>query len=476
MELPKRFFRNPVQTVTRAIGTAIAELYPQAIASHQGTFYQVTTVAGRQALFIEPDVYELIRAKVMLFDPYFFHMLPDYPKREDFVEIAEWIDAVNTKVRIEEPQEAFASITEPLSMFRCDRCGTLTSIKSGQVSPDRECPTCGGELFQAPVLVYKNEINSDQVPPQMISKITAPPCKKCSTPTRKVWPRMKALDRRSPFGSLRLYCPQHEARPDAKGAQSVSRRGRRVTLPSSSLMRPVLTTVCHPSTKTTVDLPLLGLFNPECVERVSLHKTILVHELVFGYSFPDSGIVKPLEKFLGRKFRTQGFQVLLRSSAFEATYRALGNVYRDPDLFKDFAKDLERLGKSYYNPEEESQREQYDRDQLRRWVLHSLGHALLMMLPLQTGLEASKFSYSYDVGQGRVIVYDNEEGGIGGCETATSPDVWPDYIDATRRHLAACDCRARCYRCLVLNGCGEINNALNRHLLGPVFDVATDYE
>lgn len=462
--------------MSRAIGVAISELYPQAIASHQGNFYQVTAIAGRRPLFIESDVYELIRNKVMLFDPFFYHMLPDYPKKEDYAEITEWFEAVHAAIRVEEPEAAFAHITDPLSMFRCDKCGTLVSLKSGLVSPDRICYACGGELFQAPVLVYKDEVSPENAPPQMISKISAPPCKKCSTHSKKVWPRLKALDKRSPFGSLRLYCPEHEKRPDVQTAQSVARRGRRVTLPSPSLMRPVAATVCQPLSKDVSELPLIGLFNPEYVERVIFHRTVSVHQLTFGYSFPDSGVVKPLEKFSGRKFKTQGFQVVIRPACFDALMQNLSKVYRDPDLFNDFFKDLERPGRTYYSPDEETERVQYDHDQARRWVLHSLAHALLIMLPLRTGLESSKFGYSYDVAEGRVVIYDNEEGGVGGCETAASEDVWSDYIDATKRHVSSCDCRARCYRCLVLNACGEINNALNRHLLAPLFDIDMDYE
>lgn len=477
---PRRY-SNPVSTVSRQLGVAVAELYQDAIAGHQGTFYQVTTIGASRTLFVPPETYELLREKIRLFDPSFLSMLPDYPDQDDYDgDLNEWMQAVNDKIRIEEPDTVIAHITDPLSMFRCDRCGTMIPLSSGRIDPKRICPTCHSNIFQAPIYVFKGEVSAEKIPPKTLEKITSRPCDRCKKRGKTVWLHMKPTDKRAPFGTLRLYCPECDKRPDTRDAKLVSRKGRRVTLPTQSLMRPVSATVCQLGREAS-PMPMHGLVSSEYVKAITYHKQIQVHRIVFGYSFSDSGITKPLPKFSGRKFKTQGIAVHLRRDCFHKLSEHLDpahkGVYRDPDLFKEFMNDLQKPGKSYFHADEQQKHEEYDEDQFRRWVLHSLAHTLMIMLPLKTGLEATKFGYSYDVKEGRVIIYDNEEGGIGGCQSLAEDEfTWSDYLDITRRHLEHCDCRARCYRCIVLSMCGEVNNALNRHLLGPLFDILTDYE
>lgn len=468
--------QRPTASITRPLGMAVRELFANAIASHQGTFYEAVHIDNQgRMLPIDLETYTRLRNKLRLFDPNFINLLPTYPDRDDFDDEMEFLQAVMDKIRIQVPHSVQCYITEPLSMFRCssNNCGGFFSLKLRGISTSRLCPVCGAEIFQAPLRVLKSQLtdhSATSAQRKPIQRITNTSCRRCSSGAAPVFQHLATLDPRSPFATLRLYCPRCQ-RP-SEGA-ILARRGYTIQLPSQRLVRAVMQTSCKVRKSRPIDFASL---QTDFVESVSYSDSLEIFEIVMGYSYPEAGLTFPLDVFNGRKFKTQGVVIQLREDAFPKLFEHLNLVYRDPALLAGFKDDLVRLGDDFFG-RDHTEAAKYNQEQMRRWTLHTLAHTLLMMLPLRTGIEATKFGYSYDVPDSRVILYDNEEGGIGGCEMlATQTAVWHDFLDLTRDRLVACDCRARCPRCIVTAGCGEIYNALNRHLIGPVFGVSTDYE
>ena len=468
--------QRPTANITRSLGMAVREMFANSIVSHQGTFYETCHIDNQgRMLPIDEETYQRLREKLRLFDPTFINLLPTYPDRSEFDDEMEFLQAVMDKIRIQVPHSVQCYITEPLSMFRCssNRCGGFYSLKLRGMSTSRVCPECRSEIFQAPLRVLKTaptDHSATSAQRKPIQRITNTSCRRCSKGNNSVFQRLATLDPRSPFATLRLYCPDCQKPADGT---TVARRGYTIQLPSQRLVRPVTQTSCKIRKSTPINLDVLS---PQYINSVQYCDALEVFELVVGYSYPEAGLTYPLDVFNGRKFKTQGLVVEVHQDSFSKLFENLGVVYRDPALFAAFKSDLQSLGDDFFgHGEEESTK--YNQDQIRRWTLHTLAHSLTMMLPLRTGIEASKFGYSYDVHDARVILYDNEEGGIGGSEMlGTNPDIWRDFLELTRDRLTACDCRARCPRCIVTPGCGEIYNALNRHLIGPIFGVVTDYE
>lgn len=220
-----------------------------------------------------------------------------------------------------------------------------------------------------------------------------------------------------------------------------------------------------------------GLLSDEYIESIHFCDSMKVYQVTFGFSYETEHCFPLDDAAVGREFPTQGIIIQLKPDTYAKVMENIKIVYEnDPEIFDEFVTDLLRLGNEFFE-DDEDERESYNGDQLKRWVLHTLKHAFLMLLPLKTGLDYTKFAGLYDIDDNRVIIYDNEFGGIGGCQSlANDESLFIDYLEITKKRIGDCDCRSRCLKCLVTNYCGEVNNALNRHLIGPVFNIETDYE
>ena len=105
-------------------------------------------------------------------------------------------------------------------------------------------------------------------------------------------------------------------------------------------------------------------------------------------------------------------------------------------------------------------------------ILHTISHAFLKHLPLQTGLEPNEFYESIDIDSQEISIFDNQPGGIGGVLAITDVDngeLSPDYQQLVSTSVD-CDieCPSACRACLYVENCGRLNRQLNRKLLGGV--------
>jgi Distinct helicase family with a unique C-terminal domain including a metal-binding cysteine cluster len=471
-----------VEKKTRAIGIAIGELFKKAYVSHQGVVYEVDTIDnGGKNLYPDEETYRRMRRRLELFHPDFVHFLKPFPRRKPGQSDFDYFQEIANKIKIIVPKKISCKITPELKQFRCvnTKCGWFGPISF--LNDKRQCPECKSTVVQAPIYrwdIKKGTVKGGKVvddPDRYIIGLTNPPCKKHGG--KKVFHRLVPTDFKTPIASMRLYCP--ECGNPTSGRRLV-RKNYKLGLPTTSIRRKIM--ISQVDTKdpgSWRQMEHCDLLSSQYVEGVYYSENIKLYQITFGYSYETEHCFPLDDAAIGREFKTQGIVIQLKPDIYEKLLAHVKNVYRnDPEIYAEFMKDLERLGKEYYgDPEDEQERVAYNRDQLKRWVLHTLKHAFLMMLPLKTGLDFTKFAGSYDIDDDRIIIYDNEFGGIGGCQLLSEDqDLFLDYLEITRKRLQDCDCRSRCLKCLVTNYCGEVNNALNRHLIGPIFSIETDYE
>jgi len=460
---------------TRPIGVAVGELFKKALVTHQGVCYEVTSIDnGGENLYPLEASYKRMRRKLQLFNPDFDAFLPPYPKWVPGTDPVKFAQELAKKIKIVVPKRITCKITRELAQFRCmnNSCGwfgPVTFVKEG-----RRCPECGSLVLQAPVYRWdEHKDNNGDPPSAFIQPIVNPPCKKHGA--KKVFHRLIPQNYKTPISSLRLICPECKDK-----GRAVVRRKYKLGLPSSSLRRKIMTSQVHLPDEVGdwQTLDHFGLLSDEYVSGVYWVDNMTVYQVTFGYSY-ETGHCWPLDDaFMGREFPTQGLVIQFKPDVYPKLLKHIEAAYEsDPELYQEFVDDLERVGREHYDEDDEDILGQFNEEQLKRWVLHTLKHAFLMMIPLKTGLDHTKFAGSYDLDDDRVIIYDNEFGGIGGTRLLALDDqLFMDYLELTRKRVRDCDCRTRCLKCLVANYCGEVNNALNRHLIGPVFNVETDYE
>nr|WP_276977557.1 DUF1998 domain-containing protein [Ferrimicrobium acidiphilum] len=131
------------------------------------------------------------------------------------------------------------------------------------------------------------------------------------------------------------------------------------------------------------------------------------------------------------------------------------------------------LGKPFDTRLEEIRQSSFKSEQfenLKEIALHSIKHALLVLVPMMTGLDPDRFYGSYDLlpDGGKVFVYDTDEGGNGGFATLMRDTrSFVSMVKEMRRRL---DCPTReclnaCKQCLFIKNCGNVNRKLNRSVL-----------
>ena len=457
---------NPVDDNTRLISIAIFEFFKESIVSYQGVYYQVDLIEPGKTLFVDKTIYELIKEKIILFDPEKENLLPDYPDRTQFDNDFEYTQAIIDEIDIKEIKKVSCKIKTPISMFVCSNknCNFFGNINAG-INKNRKCPECKSDMFQAPIFVLKDKIKSTAKNMPEITKIPNEKDKKVNK-----WKRLATLDPRYPFASLKLYTPGS----DPKKGKSIVRKHYTLAMPSNRLIRPIVVSVTNTKGKSLSLNDRKKYFNNELLLSIDFYEKIEVYQIVIGYAFTQSGNSYSMRPMNGRKFITEGIVYKLSDNVYEIALEYVKKLY-SKELFDEFFNDIKKLGDDFYM--DDSERNLYNRNQLKRWVLHSFAHSFLMMLPFVTGLEYNKFYYSYNIKADSIIIYDNEEGGTGGTKLlAENEDIWDYYMNITKERIKNCDCRSRCMKCIVLNTCGEVNNALNRHLIAPILNIETYYE
>ncbi len=459
----------PIKTTSRPVGYAVTKLFKDAFATFRNEVYQVTDIISDKPIFLEPDVYQKMKQRINLFDPYLTLNLPEIKSTGDPLE---YFQEFSQKVPIRSIKKVICKMNEDLlQSFICRNCRSFFKKTTYIPSVSKfvlECPNCSSTnkkyyLNQAPILLYNRKIPRSRNPPKMIRAISARTCPKCKLNGKDVWMGIYIKDKKRPMFSLTRYCPE------CNYGEQLKVFPYKPVQPSEQLTKGITVSIAKAKEEDLIKMDFIELFNRESVNDIYFSDKIRVSQVTFGYKLGQfiSTITRGFnDEYFGRSFETQGFIIKLSPSVYEKATSYLESLYeKDPDLFVDFVKDLE------IEPSLSAL-------QIKRWVLHSLQNALLTILPIYTGLPSNEFSGTYDLNENKVIIYDNHDGGIGGCRKfQESPEIFYDYIYDTIKTIIRCNCRNKCPKCLALDNDGEINQALNRHLLVPIFDnIETSYD
>ena len=457
----------------RALGYCVRKLYPKAFVSYRGLFFLITGVeeTDDSRFPIPEDIYDRLKQKMILSEGRLITVLPE--------------NAENVTVKV--PSKVHARFYDDedrqrsgfgLEWFFCHKCGRVTQ-KFHPTRDVRKCPECGGEMDQAPIFTPRSKIPLErQRRPRDVEREALKCighirwqfiCDKCKQEGKqKPFRKLRMLDPAEPINSLTWVCPTHGY--DEQKNKMWAPRGRGVTYrpvyPSEGLTKSLTVSdvrELHPEKSECIPKDYWEQFIPMAVD-IKYSNQLEVYELTYGFLVGEFPFIfsESLERFIvfGRKFLTQGFVV-------EFT----------PQIFKEVEAVVEKKYVGY--GEEYTRLKQMVKDErmLRKYVLHTIKHALLAALPRYTGLEPQKFFGSFDVETNKVYIYDSEMGGTGGCKTIKDDvDEFQRYLEFVRSNLiAGCpnECRWACKRCLFIENCGEANKSINRHLVGPVFNVTT---
>ncbi|MHA1813173.1 MAG: Zn-binding domain-containing protein [Candidatus Thorarchaeota archaeon] len=441
---------------------AISKIYKGAYISSRGIVYEVTDIGRGEVIHLDPDTYSRIQQMVEVVSDI---ELPDYPSMTglSIADVIRVLDDFAKTVQISRIKFAVAEITPSIEMFRCSQCGYHSPIR---FFLNNRCPKCGGRPIQSPIAVLN--VPASRFPnPQVVKPIRARICPQCKSTRKKNYLRLARGPGSStaPLSNLRWQCecgydePVYAPRLYRLGFIS-EQYTQAITVSTVSISKegPVLD---H------------GGFLSDYVQSIVAIDVLDVISVTPGYRVGSSYALQATKRFpyteiLGRRFQTRGIKVELKPDAYDACLETAREVFRsDEDVFQEW------LETEIQNPDF-SREEQESR--LKRWVLHSFVHALLSMISQKTDLEPAKFSGTYDLRNNFVVVYDNEYGGVGGVESLVDDaGALLDYLQLCRHVVESCDCRFQCPRCLYNVSCGEVNQALFRHLLGPIFDVDTFY-
>jgi len=454
---------------SRKMGYAITKLYMNAFATYRDNIYKVEGIFPGQSRFLEWDTYEKMKQRLHLLDPQATFMLPTLKKPSDPSEMGEYITEFMEKIRLREFSRVQCKLSEELQAFVCPTCHKLfigTKFIEGQNRFMFICSNCHSILNQAPILVKSRSSEEDREQQQLIRRIKARKgiCKNenCNNYNKEEWLGLESLDPEQPMASLMWVCI-------ACGKSVVPfesfKFGYRPQEPTENLTKGITVSLAKDyDSKKLKEIPLL---NKEMIQEISFSDKVKVWQVTWGYKIGQYENTQyktfPNNEYYCRQMTTQGISIKLNPKAFENAVAYLKNLYsEDPDYIKEFEEDISS------DPVL----------QVKRWVLHTLKHAILMFLPVITGLPHQEFGGSYDLDENKVLIYDNQDGGIGGCEKLFSNynDII-DLFDLITSRISECDCKSKCPKCLVLETCGEVNQALNRHLLVPLFiGVDTFYD
>jgi len=452
-----------VRVETKPEGFAISKFYPGALVSSRGVVYEVTEVSVGDPIYLDQEPYEQIREMIEIVSEI---DLPEYPdlSGKSTPQIIEMISEFNTQVQIHRIGGALAVISESLKMFRCSFCGYFSELKFFKYGI---CPKCKSRPIQSPVAVLK--IPASNLPnPEIVRPLGIRWCRTCKASGKQSIYHMIPGhgSRTAPLANLLWECPNcHNTErifaPRNYKLGFLSEEYTQAITVSTAIVKKVGQELKH------------GGLLSSLVKRCTFIPEVEVTSLTPGYRVGASYGLQATKRFpnnriYARQFSTKGIQFELDPRAYdECIDRARFVYYSDEDVFDNWEKT--EIANPIFEPAEQDLR-------LRRWVLHSFVHGLLSMISEKTELERNKFAGTYDHRKNTIMVYDNEFGGIGGVESlAEDPDSFLDYLELCRHTIEVCDCRFQCPRCLYKHGCGEINQALFRHLLGPIFDVDTTY-
>lgn len=468
---------------TRPMGYAITKLFKDAYATYREHMYKVEVVETGEQIILQWEEYNKMKQRLELLDPTTFTglALPSFDEPKTKNQELTYFQEFIKKMRINEIEKVIARLSPELESFMCDKCYNFirsTSYIKGINQFKFLCNECGSNLFQAPVLVRNQKIKNDRdqeredrknKPAVLYIKATSKQCPHCGEDD---WLGLMIRDPEQPMGSLYWVCKKCRKPIEQYQVFKQWGGGYRPQEPTENLTKGITVALANVEDSTLNPLFFEGFLNKDYCDGVYYSNDIRVSQVTWGYKLGQYENVKyksfPNHAYYGRQLTTQGVIVRLKPEVYEECLKKLKEVYeQDPELYEEF------VGEDIKNENSEMRKMQ-----LKRWVLHTLKHALLVFMPIITGLPNQEFSGSYDLDKNQVIIYDNQEGGIGGCKKLwDDPDNFMNLLDLITTHVGGCDCRNKCPKCILLDTCGEVNQALNRHLLSPIFNnLDTTYD
>jgi len=451
----------------RPMGYAISKLFMNAYATYRENMYKVDLIEKGKPILLDWDSYTKMKQRLRLLDPDTFAglALPSFDKPKTDLEKMQYFTEFIKKIQINEMERIVAKLTPELESFMCDHCNNFVrgiSFVRGVSNFKFLCHECGHSLSQAPILIKsKKQANKeDRRNTPMVTCIRANK-KRCPHCHEEGWLGLSVTDPEQPMGSLKWICKK--CHKEVEPLQTF-KYGYKPQEPTENLTKGITISIANVEETTLKPLTFKGFLNKDFCEGVFYSDKIVVSQVTWGYKLGQYENVRyktfPNNSYYGRQLTTQGIVIKIKKEAYEECLNYLKQLYEeDSELYQEFIKDIE------------SEDPEMKEMQLKRWVLHTLKHALLVFMPLITGLPNQEFSGSYDLGKNQVIIYDNQEGGIGGCKKLwDDPNNFINLLDLLTETIERCDCRNKCPKCILLNTCGEVNQALNRHLLVPIFN------
>lgn len=452
------------------MGYAVSKLFKNAYATYRENMYKVDLIEGGENIVLEWEDYNRMKQRLRLLDIKTFDglALPSFEKPITEHDKTKYLLEFIKKLKINEISRVIARLTPELETFMCDNCFRFfrgISFIHGINNFIFECPNCGDILSQAPILVRSKKGKEERTNPPMVTYIRANK-KVCPNCGKEDWLGLTSRNPEQPMGSLTWVCVH--CKKDVSPLETF-KFGNRPQQPTENLTKGI--TVGIAKAEEMLPIKIEGFLKKDMCNGIFYANRVVVSQVTWGYKLGQYENIDyktfPNNQYYGRQFETQGIVIDLNPQIYEKAKEYLKKLYvEDNELYEEFMKDIESK-----DPEMKEL-------QLKRWVLHTLKHALLVYMPVITGLPNQEFSGSYDLDKNRVIIYDNQEGGIGGCQKLwKNQDNLIDLLDLITDSIEKCDCRNKCPKCILLDTCGEINQALNRHLLVPLFEnLETFYE
>ena len=458
------------KTDTRAMSYAVSKLFKNAYATYRENMYKVELIETGKNIPLDWSTYNGMKQRLRLLDLKTFDglALPVFEKPQTESDIGRYYLDFFKRIKINEPSQVIAKLTPELETFMCDNCFRLFRgiyAIEGINNFTFKCPTCHEMLSQAPVLVRSKKSKEERTDRPMVTHIRANK-KVCPHCHKEDWLGLTSRNPEQPMGSLTWVCVH--CKKDVAPLETF-KFGNRPQEPTENLTKGI--TVGITKAEELMPFKIEAFLKKDMCNGAFYSDKVIVSQVTWGYKLGQYENVDyktfPNNQYYGRQFETQGIVIDLNPKIYEEAKEYLKKLYaEDSEMYEDFIKDIE-----HEDPEMKEM-------QLKRWVLHTLKHALLVYMPVITGLPHREFSGSYDLDKNRVIIFDNQEGGIGGCQKLwKNPDNLINLLDLITDAIEKCDCRSKCPKCILLDTCGEVNQALNRHLLVPLFEnLETFYE
>ena len=497
---------------TKALNIAIRQYYPGAFVSYRGTIFRVTSSQPGLLSGISDDPIETEKANDVL-DDYPELIIKAYRIIENKIREDIGITLPNTnkrKLNIKVPGKIDLRIDDKLDRFYCQnpQCGTMTLLGWNKHNDSElpNCKLCNGKILQAPIFLPINRKHDDNdidvgsagiameadIRPydkrQMFCHYLTRD-NKCMAPTSKDKKCVDKFDHK--LGSLIQFdymkpieslmrcnpdCPKELSVPSKKilRPRNSGDYWFKLDFPKVSLNRPLTATAVVSYSNTydidaykineMLDTTFPNLFNSNIVDLNNTKFTNMkILETVYGYILggANSGIITTYvtadsKTVIGRVTDTKGIEITIKREIY--------------DLIKNINDD------------------NYENYEILEIILHSLKHALLIDLPLFTGLDENMFHGAYEINYnenedwaGKVFIYDVESGGNGGLSTIMRNKhiIQKLFYDIQHNKLQCKvrECSNACKHCLFIRNCGMINKKLNRHLLikSKIFNQNEDY-